>query len=148
EVLRRLYGPVFCSGRPVSVYITSSLVSKSSSIHAAFSLYWGKNSCKNSAYQFEGKQTEARGSLVTVLKVVIEAPPNHSLIIFTASQYAIRSLCYWAGNNAVLGWPCAHGDILKVATDRIHERTAPLEFRCAKSGVGNAAMVAAKLLAK
>ncbi|KAJ6591287.1 hypothetical protein DFH09DRAFT_907864 [Mycena vulgaris] len=147
EALRRLYGLVTSSGNPVSVFIVSSK-SKQGISRAAFSLYWGDGNARNSAYTFEGKQTDVRGSLFAVLKAVIDAPRSQPLTIFTPSQYAIHSFCYWAGENSTLGWPCTHGNVLEAMTDRIRQRTAPLEFRCVHAGIDNQAMAEAKLLAK
>ncbi|KAJ7128787.1 hypothetical protein C8R43DRAFT_825887, partial [Mycena crocata] len=123
-----LYGPVTASGRPISVYIGCSSTLKSGTRHAAFALYWGMNSRKNVAYSFEGKQTEARASLFAILKAVMDAPPAHTLTIYTSSEYAIRSFCYWAADNEMMGWPCAHGDVLDRATRMIRGRAAPIEF--------------------
>ncbi|KAJ6630225.1 hypothetical protein B0H10DRAFT_1768087, partial [Mycena sp. CBHHK59/15] len=96
---------------------------------AAFSLYWGEGCCSNSAYTFEDKQTEARGSLAAILKAVMEAPHARTLIIYTSSQYAICPFCYWVGTNSTLGWPCTHSDVLSLATDWIQRHSAPVEFR-------------------
>ncbi|KAJ7150824.1 hypothetical protein C8R43DRAFT_866952, partial [Mycena crocata] len=128
EALNRLYGPVTTVGRPVSAYIGCSSNSKGGTARCAFSLYWGNNSRKNSAYSFEGKQSEARGSLFAILQAVINSPQSQTLIIYTSSQYAIRSLCYWAADNEMMGWPCAHGDVLDCTVNRIRARTAPVEF--------------------
>ncbi|KAJ7115084.1 hypothetical protein C8R43DRAFT_826515, partial [Mycena crocata] len=147
QALRSLYGPVYRSGRPVSVYIGSSTSRKGTASSAAFSLFWGVNSSRNSVSTFVGTQTEARCSLLAVLRAVIDSPKDNTLIIFTSSQYAIRSFCYWATDNATMGWPCAHADVLMEATTRIQCRPAPVEFRWVPHGKPNAALSAAKILA-
>ncbi|KAJ7138735.1 hypothetical protein C8R43DRAFT_817886, partial [Mycena crocata] len=128
ESLNHLYGPVTSSGQPVSVYIGTSTKSKGSSARASFALYWGRNHRRNSAFGFEGAQTDARASLFAVLKAVLAAPHNQSLVIYTSSEYAIRSFCYWAGDNEMLGWPCKNSDVLQRATLWIRARSAPIEF--------------------
>ncbi|KAJ7680743.1 hypothetical protein DFH06DRAFT_972944, partial [Mycena polygramma] len=146
EAVRRLYGPVTTASAPISVYCASSASSKTG--HTSFALYWGQDSPRNCAYRLEGKQSDARASLFAVLKAVMESKGHRTLVIFTSSQFAIRSFCYWAGTNANLGWSCAHSDVLKCATDMIREREAPVEFRCVYSQTVNASMTAAKQLAR
>ncbi|KAJ7182962.1 hypothetical protein C8R43DRAFT_865710, partial [Mycena crocata] len=128
EALAHLYGPVTNSGRAVSVYIATSTKSKGFSARASFALYWGRNHHCNSAFGFEGAQIEARASLFAVLQAVSGAPRNQSLVIYTSSEYAIRSFCYWAGDNDMLGWPCKHADVLERVTLWIRARSAPVEF--------------------
>ncbi|KAJ7666023.1 hypothetical protein DFH06DRAFT_984771 [Mycena polygramma] len=146
DASRRLYGPVLVSGDPVSVYCASSASSKTG--HTSFALYWGNNSPRNCAYRLEGKQSDARAALFAVLRAVMDSKGHRTLVIFTSSQFAIRSFCYWAGTNANLGWSCSHSDVLKCTTDRIRERDAPVEFRCVYSQMANASMTAAKNLAR
>ncbi|KAJ7137430.1 hypothetical protein C8R43DRAFT_834954, partial [Mycena crocata] len=128
DALIHLYGPVTNTGRPVSVYIATSTRYKGGSADASFALYWGDNHHSNSAYGFEGTQTDARSVLFAILKAVVMAPRNQSLLIYTSSEYAIRSFCYWAADNDMLGWPCKHGDVLEKATLMIRGRSAPVEF--------------------
>ncbi|KAJ7911526.1 hypothetical protein B0H13DRAFT_1564641, partial [Mycena leptocephala] len=128
EASRQLYGPVYKSGQPVSVYLATSAKCKGVA-DAVFALYWGTNSKRNVARRFEGPQTHARASLFAVLQAILESPRDKSLIIYTTSQYTIRSFCYWAGDNAVHGWSCTHADILKETAARIYNRVAPIEFR-------------------
>ncbi|KAJ7740488.1 hypothetical protein DFH07DRAFT_688565, partial [Mycena maculata] len=130
DASRLLYGRVTKSGRPTTVYLASSAKRKSSSAGSAiFAIYWGANSPRNTAYTFDGAQTEARASLFAILMAVIDSRQDQTLIIYTSSQYAIRCFCYWAGENAMLGWPCTHADVLQEATSRISLRSAPVEFR-------------------
>ncbi|KAJ7197059.1 hypothetical protein C8J57DRAFT_1106099 [Mycena rebaudengoi] len=149
EATRALYGPVFHTGRPISVYLaSSSRVKGPSAARAAFALYWGRNNRRNSAFRFEGVQVEARASLFAVMAAVDEAPRDQSLIIYTPSQYAIRSFCYWAGDNETLGWPCAHADILQAIVSKISLRSAPLEFRWLAAATANVAMAAAHQMSR
>ncbi|KAJ7877144.1 hypothetical protein B0H13DRAFT_1554240, partial [Mycena leptocephala] len=117
EASRLLYGPVFPSHRTVSVYLASAAKGAE---RAAFGLYWGKGSKWNNARGFERQQTQARALLFDVLQAVLECDSDSSLVIFTSSEYAIRSFCYWAGDNTTRGWPCTHADVLKYATSQIH----------------------------
>ncbi|KAJ7613346.1 hypothetical protein DFH06DRAFT_911034, partial [Mycena polygramma] len=126
EATRNLYGSVFKSGGTITVWLGSCAKPKTG---AAFSLFWGEGCRWNKALKFEGPQTEARSALFAVLQAVTESARDRSLIISTSSEYAIRSICYWAGTNAASGWPCAHSDVLKETAARIKSRWAPVEFR-------------------
>ncbi|KAJ7929722.1 hypothetical protein B0H13DRAFT_2264451, partial [Mycena leptocephala] len=138
EALRQLYGPV------TSVYGIARRVRAAGEDLALLGQEFTQELCT------QVRRTADRGARITlcVLKAVIESNPSQTLIIFTASQYAIRSFCYWAGENAMLGWPCKHADVLKCATDQIRRRSAPIEFRYITTGIGNAALSAAKTLAR
>ncbi|KAJ7206243.1 hypothetical protein GGX14DRAFT_306566, partial [Mycena pura] len=125
EACRRLYGPVLLLGRPLSVYLGSS----STKSNAAFALYWGPGNKWNRGRKFDGSQTEARSVLFAVLDAVLRCASDRTLIIHTSSEYAIRSFCYWAGDNATRGWCCLHADILRETAARIYRRRAPMEFR-------------------
>ncbi|KAJ7699696.1 hypothetical protein B0H14DRAFT_2297662, partial [Mycena olivaceomarginata] len=52
-----------------------------------------------------------------------------SLIVYTSSQYAIRSFCFWAGDNETRGWSCANGDVLRDTVGWISRRRASVDFR-------------------
>ncbi|KAJ6565312.1 hypothetical protein DFH09DRAFT_814965, partial [Mycena vulgaris] len=71
------------------------------------------NNQRNVVHQIEGSQTDSRAALFGVLKAIIQSKHNKPLTIYTSSQYAIRSFCYWAGENATRGWTCTHADVLK-----------------------------------
>ncbi|KAJ7608838.1 hypothetical protein DFH06DRAFT_1017517, partial [Mycena polygramma] len=125
EATQKLYGPVLISGRSISVYLGSCAKPKNG---AACSLYWGDKCRWNKGFKFEGPQTEARSALFGVLQAIMECAGDRTLIIYTTSEYAIRSFCYWAGKNASSGWPCMHSDVLKETALRIQGRWAPVEF--------------------
>jgi ribonuclease HI len=147
EASRRLYGPIYKSGHPISVHIATSAKGKGVA-DAAFALYWGANSKRNLARRFDGPQTQARASLFAVLKAVLDSPPDKALAIFTSSEYVIRSFCYWAGDNAIRGWVCTHADVLKETAALIFKRVAPIEFRCVPSASANEPMAAVMKMAR
>ncbi|KAF8123371.1 hypothetical protein K438DRAFT_1651237, partial [Mycena galopus ATCC 62051] len=100
----------------------------------------------NSSFRFGGPQTDARATLFGILHGVKTAPKAKDLIITTSSEYAIRSICYWAGDNATLGWCGRNGDVLKEIAKWIYLRSASVEFRWAPAT--NHSLVAAKALAR
>lgn len=53
---------------------------------------------------------------------------GHAVAVFTASKYAIRSICYWAGSNYTRGWACANGDLLEIIAQIIKGRKAAITF--------------------
>ena len=58
-------------------------------------------------------------------------------MIFSDSEHAIRSLCYWAPKNAAMGWTCANGDILQDIVKVIKWRVAQTRFIWIKGHAGN-----------
>ncbi|KAJ6536220.1 hypothetical protein B0H19DRAFT_874548, partial [Mycena capillaripes] len=73
--------------------------------------------------------TEVRAAILAVLCIVHGYPVHKQLLIYMASQYAIKSFCYWAGDNETRGWGCANGDDLRDAVGWLALRQAPVEFR-------------------
>ncbi|KAJ7618829.1 hypothetical protein DFH06DRAFT_84982, partial [Mycena polygramma] len=68
-----------------------------------------------------------------------------TLEISTRSQYAIRSVVYYAPMNANCGWKCSNGDILKLIFQWIVARAAPIRFVHLKEGNNNHLEEAKKL---
>ncbi|KAJ7877659.1 hypothetical protein B0H13DRAFT_1455624, partial [Mycena leptocephala] len=56
-------------------------------------------------------------------------PIHKNLVIYMASQYTIRSFCYWAGDNETRGWSCANGEEIHDAVGWLALRHAPVEVR-------------------
>ncbi|KAJ7166096.1 hypothetical protein C8R46DRAFT_294118, partial [Mycena filopes] len=144
ESTARLYGPVHSNTGAVTVYIGTSTRKG----RAAFALWWGPDSKRNCAYVTEGKGSDGSASALAVLCAARDAAPGASLLIYTCSQYAIRSFCYWAGDNETRGWSCANGDELRDAAEWLAARTGPTNFRWVESKSSNPAMIAAKRGAK
>ncbi|KAK7017640.1 hypothetical protein R3P38DRAFT_3559743 [Favolaschia claudopus] len=136
EATARLYGPVFCESAPVAIYIGASAAKG----RAAFAVWRGVGSKWNCAYMVEGNCTEAKASILAMLCAAREHPPNKSFVVYTSSQYLIRSLCYWAGNNEAEGWCCANGDVLRDTVAWIARRTAPIDFRWVAASTNNPSM--------
>ncbi|KAJ7228550.1 hypothetical protein GGX14DRAFT_331122, partial [Mycena pura] len=126
EATRQLYGPVLCDSNPVSVYVAVSGRDPGKPYSkAGFALYWGPADARNVSFRLE-EGSESRAALVAVLQAVLMVPQDCSLVVYSSSQYAIRTYCYWAGEYAMAGWPCAHGDIVQAAAKMIRNRSAPL----------------------
>ncbi|KAJ7864941.1 hypothetical protein B0H13DRAFT_1465569, partial [Mycena leptocephala] len=124
EATARLYGPVFDSSDPISVYVGSS----SRNGHSAFALWYGPQCKRNCAFTLEDS-TEARAGIMAVLCAVRDCPRNQDLVIYMTSQYIIRAFCYWAGDNETRGWTCANGDDLCDAVGWLALRRATVKFR-------------------
>jgi ribonuclease HI len=95
-----------------------------------------------------GKQTNNRAELFAVLWCLSTAPLARSLIIFTDSQYAIRSIVEWAPSHSKCGWSCENGDVLAQIASWIVVRQAPLELEHVPGHSGNKHGDAADALAK
>ncbi|KAF8200025.1 hypothetical protein K438DRAFT_676580 [Mycena galopus ATCC 62051] len=124
EAKNQLYGPVFVDSNPSAVYIGSSTKNRAS----AFAVWRGPESKANKAYMVDGVSTDGLAGILAVLCAVQDCSRDKSLVIYTTSQYIIRSFCYWAGKNETMGWTCANGDTLSDAVALIAHRLAPLDF--------------------
>ncbi|KAJ7912426.1 hypothetical protein B0H13DRAFT_2327433 [Mycena leptocephala] len=124
EATVRLYGPVFESSDPISVYVGSS----SRNSHSVFALWYGPQCKRNCAFTLEDS-TEARAGIMV---------------------YIIHAFCYWAGDNKTRGWTCANGDDLCDAVGWLALRRATLKFRwvLAHASPPNGALRDAKNTAK
>ncbi|KAF7363667.1 RNA-directed DNA polymerase from mobile element jockey [Mycena sanguinolenta] len=144
EATARLYGPVYGQSHPTAVYIATSSRKKS----AAFAVWWGEGSKANKSFRIEGEASDGLACILAILCAVRDCSSDKSLVIYTSSQYAIRSFCYWAGDNETRGWTCANGDALRDSVAWIAQRRAPLEFRWVKTAEDNMMMKGAKTHAK
>ncbi|KAJ6493832.1 hypothetical protein DFH09DRAFT_888136, partial [Mycena vulgaris] len=128
EATRELYGEVRCNASPTTVYVAASGKDSGKPYgKAGFGVYWGVADARNTSCRI-GEGSENRAALMAILYAILAVPEDCSLVIYTSSQYAIRSYCYWAGEYATAGWVCAHGDVLQRAAASIQRRTAPIRF--------------------
>ncbi|KAJ7162219.1 hypothetical protein C8R46DRAFT_817875, partial [Mycena filopes] len=104
---------------------------------AAFALWRGRGSKWNQSYVVEGEATVNGAGVLAVLCAARDCPVDKSIIIYTSSEYIIRSFAYWAGDNETRGWYCANGDELRDAVEWIARRRASLEFRWVSSKTTN-----------
>ncbi|KAJ7877752.1 hypothetical protein B0H14DRAFT_2305614, partial [Mycena olivaceomarginata] len=95
---------------------------------AGAAVFFGNNSSLNSFVRVWGQQNNARADLVALLLAVQAGPKMKTLVISTRSEYAIRSIQYYAYNNEACGWRCANGDLLKNIIGWIRSRSAPIHF--------------------
>ncbi|KAJ7127519.1 hypothetical protein C8R43DRAFT_866576, partial [Mycena crocata] len=125
----RLYGAVLKQSNPVSAYITTSMKGG----HASFAVWWGDGNRKNCGHIVDGKSSNARACILAVLCAARDSArdsaPDKNLIIYTSSEYVIRSFCFWARDNETQGWSCANGEDISIAVGWLARRQAPTEFR-------------------
>ncbi|KAJ7450881.1 hypothetical protein FB451DRAFT_1526874, partial [Mycena latifolia] len=145
QATARLYGPVYSKSQPFSVHIAASVRDST----ASFALWWGEGSKRNCSHILLNTRSVAKAYILAVLCAVKDGPRDKSLVVYLSSEYVIRALCYWAGDNATRGWTCANGDELSAVADWLAWRRAPVEFRWVSAkdaGIGRAA--AARVCAK
>jgi ribonuclease HI len=124
-----LFGPVVSVTIPVTVTICR--VCKNSGKHttqAGAAAFFGGGSNLNRFVRVWGNQDNARADLVALLLAVQVAPKTKNLVISTRSEYAIRSIKYYAHKNDACGWTYSNGDILKLIVGWIRCRAAPIHF--------------------
>ncbi|KAJ7762684.1 hypothetical protein B0H14DRAFT_2158732, partial [Mycena olivaceomarginata] len=114
---------------------------------AAFGLWWGTDCKRNCAYSIGDSSGGGRASILAVLCAARMCATDKSLTIYMSSEYVIRALCYWAGDNETRGWTCANGDELRDAVAWLAHRRAPTELRWVGAKSGNVRLLNAKNLA-
>jgi ribonuclease HI/exonuclease III len=138
----RLYGPVYIDTPPIKITIHGAC--KNAGKHTASAgagIYFGINSPKNCSLRVWGTQSNARADLTGLLYAIKSSPLRKTLEISTRSEYAIRSVVYYAAKNETCGWRCANGDILKLIFQWIKLRAAPIRFtRLKKTANGHVEM--------
>ncbi|KAJ7024679.1 hypothetical protein C8F04DRAFT_968656, partial [Mycena alexandri] len=127
--LLNLYGAVTSTTARVKVTIHGVCINAGkNSASAAAATYWGPEARLNSGRRVHGSQTSARAELLAVILALEKCPAFKSMEISTRSEYAIRSVVYYAAHNEACGWRCANGDLLKILIGLIKSRTAPVHF--------------------
>ncbi|KAJ7258044.1 hypothetical protein B0H12DRAFT_985217, partial [Mycena haematopus] len=90
-----LYGPVTSITEPVRITVHGTCLNAGkNSASAGAAMYAGLNSRWNFSEHVNGHQTGARAELLAVTLALRKIPPFKSLIIWTRSEYAIRSAVY------------------------------------------------------
>ncbi|KAJ7291819.1 ribonuclease H-like domain-containing protein, partial [Mycena rebaudengoi] len=145
----KLYGPVLDVSEYVKTYTDGSCYNNGSpDACAGAGVYFGPNNPRNQALRVSGSQTNNRGELLAILYALSRARPWEAVEIYTDSEYAIRSIMYWAVKNEQKGWKCANGDLLKDIVSWIRYRSAAVRFRYVAAHSGNMHNDAADALAK
>jgi exonuclease III len=126
----RLYGLATDHSNPYTVYVAvaCSNVGKVTA-RTTFAQYWGVNHASNEVLLVPGVQNEGRGSIAALVHVLQTSPPSQTLLLYTASQYAIRAFVYGAPGNSARGWQCPNSDLLRVGVALLQQRTAAVHLR-------------------
>jgi ribonuclease HI len=125
----QLFGPVYFDTNPVLAGICG--VCKNQGKHTASggaAVFFGDNSNLNRAVRIWGTPTKLRAEVVALLVAVRAAPRTKTLHVLSRSDYAIKSVKYWAFCNEACGWKRANGDILKLVIQAIKIRSAPIHL--------------------
>ncbi|KAJ7452725.1 hypothetical protein B0H11DRAFT_1741637, partial [Mycena galericulata] len=138
EQNRCYYGRVTIQTDPLHVYVASSCVAAGkANVRAGSGVFWGPNSRWNKCASIPGRQSDGRAALFAVTLAVLSAPVDRTLVIYSSSQFVIRTFCYWTGTNYTEGWPCKNADIVKVTAELLRNRPAGVIFRYVGSDTNN-----------
>lgn len=149
DLFCRLYGDVYFDTPPITIYTDGSCINNGTRLATAgFGVYFGLNNPMNTYGRVHGKQTNQRGELLAVLEALQAVGACKSVMLFTDSQYVIRSIVYWAVSHSTKGWRCDNADLLRLLVPVIKRRLAPLTLRWVKGHSGNTNNDAADKLAK
>ncbi|KAJ7704775.1 hypothetical protein B0H17DRAFT_886676, partial [Mycena rosella] len=91
-------------------------------------IFFGVNSLRNCSLRIRGNQSNLHANLIALLWALKSSPLRTNLEIATRSEYAIRSIVYYAAKNETCGWRCPNGDILKIIFHWIIAHAAPIRF--------------------
>jgi hypothetical protein len=137
-----LYGMIRTETSPVLVYIAVACLNAGKvDAKAGCAIFWGLGSPQNTVFQIEGKQTDAWAILVGILSALTSIDGNKTVHIYTMSQYAICSFCYWVAGNATHGWGCANGGVLKLGVQYLAARNGGMDFRLVENKAWNKHML-------
>ncbi|VDB97613.1 unnamed protein product [Peniophora sp. CBMAI 1063] len=132
-----LYGCAATCSRETIIHTDGSCHSNGrQAASAGAGVYFGESG-RNLAVRVPGAQTNNRAEVYAILRALAACDPHRSLAIFTDSQYAIRSLTYWAASRENTGWLCANGDILRNCAEWLKARTATTRFEYVQAHKGN-----------
>ncbi|KAJ7055697.1 hypothetical protein C8F01DRAFT_967744, partial [Mycena amicta] len=121
EETRAFYGPAAPSRyTPLLLYTASACVGTGDQAKAACSVYGGPSRHKTSAVP--GKQTSTRAALFAIALALENCPGDRPLVVYTSSEFAIRTFAYWVGPNYTQGWPCKNADIIRATAELIRNR--------------------------
>ncbi|KAK6996631.1 hypothetical protein R3P38DRAFT_3221702 [Favolaschia claudopus] len=95
----------------------------------------------NRVFVLENGSNDSIAAILAVLCAAKECPADQQLTIYSASQYAIRSFCYWACDHETEGWSCTNGLILRDSVEWLAQRTAAVEFRWVSTTEPNKSMI-------
>ncbi|KAK7005880.1 reverse transcriptase domain-containing protein, partial [Favolaschia claudopus] len=140
DATARLYGEVSTTSTAVTVYLATA----TGRDRTAFAVWQGEGCKWNCSFLIDEGGSDACAALLAVLCAARDCPADRRLTIYTASQYAIRSFCYWAGDHETEGWSCANGLVIRDTVEWLAQRTAPVEFRWVDTGQANKSLTAAK----
>ncbi|KAI0310010.1 ribonuclease H-like domain-containing protein, partial [Amylostereum chailletii] len=115
---------------------------------AGAGVYQGENSSRNLVLRVPDEQTNNRGECLAILVALAKASPDRPLRIYSDSEYAIRSVTWWAPKSESLGWQCANGDLLKDCVAWMKARSAAVYLEHITAHSGNWGGDAADRLAK
>ncbi|KAK7030804.1 RNA-directed DNA polymerase from mobile element jockey [Favolaschia claudopus] len=121
EATARLYGDVSSGSPAQAVYLATASTREKAA--------------------FANGSNDSIAAILAVLCAAKECPADQQLTIYSASQYAIRSFCYWACDHETEGWSCTNGLILRDSVEWLAQRTAAVEFRWVSTTEPNKSMI-------
>lgn len=146
--LLRLYGPLHVDTPPLKIVVHGACQRAGKHTATAGSgIYFGINSPKNYSLRVWANQTNVHADLAALLWAIKSSPLRMTLEISTRSEYAIRSVVYYAAKNENCGWKCPNGDIPKLIFQWIKVRVAPIHFIHIKKLSNNGHLKKAQTLA-
>lgn len=147
--LAKLYGPILATSAPIHIYIDGACLGNGTkNARAGSGVFWGDGNALNLAERVPGTQTNNRGEVFALLRLLQIAHPTDTLHIFCDSEYTIETIASRAADNEDCGWNIPNGDLFREIVQLIRRRAAAIQFIQVKGHSGNHHHDAADLLAK
>ncbi|KAK7051966.1 hypothetical protein R3P38DRAFT_2402283, partial [Favolaschia claudopus] len=149
QKLAKLFGPVTASSNPVEIYVDGSCLNNGKeTARAGAGVFWGLNHTFNEAARVPDNQTNNRGEVYAILRVLLRADTAKTLHIYSDSEYALETITERSPEENARRWKCPNGDLFRDIIALLKIRRAPVVFIQVKGHSGNKHNDAADELAK
>ncbi|KAF6742828.1 ribonuclease H-like domain-containing protein, partial [Ephemerocybe angulata] len=122
---------------PIEIYVDGAgLNNGRKNARAGSGAYWGPDCARNFSIRVPDQQTNNRGELYAVLTVLRVESPQHTLLIYSDSEYVMEGLVLRGPQNAARGWDMTNGDLFRDTAKLLRHRPAPVTFIQVKGHIG------------
>ncbi|KAF5334783.1 hypothetical protein D9611_012913 [Ephemerocybe angulata] len=122
---------------PIEIYADGACFNNGrKNARAGSGAYWGEGCGRNISARVPDEQTNNRGELFAVLGVLLTESPQHTLHIYSDSEYVMESLITRGAQNAARGWDMINGDLFRDIANLLKHRPAPVKFIQVKGHIG------------
>ncbi|KAK7046914.1 hypothetical protein R3P38DRAFT_3423007 [Favolaschia claudopus] len=149
QKLAKLFGPVSAASTPLEVYADGSCLNNGrDNASAGAGVFWGPNHPFNEAVRVPDNQTNNRGEVYAILRILLRANTAKTLHIYSDSEYTLQTITERSPEEHARRWKCPNGDLFHDIVTLLKIRRAPVIFIQVRGHSGNKHNDAADELAK